>query len=101
MLDSIDNAFIFIDEFDSTKETMLKSIIKDNLRDKIDLIELFKTIHSALKIRKFPSAMMEISKKQIEEMSQKAEEIYRHPFLTDNRPGRGNAHERMDESQDQ
>ena len=76
LLDSIDNAFIFIDEFDSTKETMLKSIIKDNLRDKIDLIELFKTIHSALKIRKFPSAMMEISKKQIEEMSQKAEEIY-------------------------
>ena len=43
--DMIDNAVIFIDEFDSTKETILKTIIQNGLRDKIDYVELFNDIY--------------------------------------------------------
>ena len=39
--DIINNAIIFIDEFDATKETILNNIIENGLKDKIDHIELF------------------------------------------------------------
>ena len=74
--DIIENSVIFIDEFDSVKETILKNIIQNNLRDRIDSIELFRTIHSALKTKEFSSEVMEISEKQIEDIRKKAEEIY-------------------------
>lgn len=53
----IDNAIIFIDEFDSTKETMLKNIIQNGLRDKIDFIELFRSIYSAMETHEFPTML--------------------------------------------
>lgn len=74
--DIIENSIIFIDEFDSVKEIILKNIIQNNLRDRIDSIELFRTIHSALKTKEFSSEVMEISEKQIEDIRKKAEEIY-------------------------
>jgi hypothetical protein len=40
----INNAIIFIDEFDATKGTILNSIIQNGLRDRIDYIELFNEI---------------------------------------------------------
>lgn len=55
--DIIDNATIFIDEFDATKETILKNIIQNGLRDKIDYIELFKDIYSALHTNEFPAIL--------------------------------------------
>lgn len=50
----INNAVIFIDEFDSTKEKILKKIIEDSLGNKIDFIEMFKAIYSAMKTNEFP-----------------------------------------------
>ncbi len=49
-----DNAIIFIDEFDSTKETILNQIIADGLNHKINFLELFKVIHSAFQTNTFP-----------------------------------------------
>lgn len=53
----IDNAIIFIDEFDATKETMLRNIIQNGLRDRIDYIELFNEIYSTLKTIDFPKEL--------------------------------------------
>lgn len=64
--DIIDNATIFIDEFDATKETMLKNIIQNGLRDKIDYIELFKDIYSALHTNEFPATLTTPSKQRNE-----------------------------------
>lgn len=57
----IENAIIFIDEFDSTKDTILNKIISDNLHNKINYIQLFNTIYSNLN-RNFPKNFIEISK---------------------------------------
>lgn len=64
--DIIDNAAIFIDEFDATKETLLKNIIQNGLRDKIDYIELFKDIYSALHTNEFPTVLTTPSKQRKE-----------------------------------
>lgn len=60
--DMIDNAVIFIDEFDSTKETILKTIIQNGLRDKIDYVELFNEIYSVLHTHDFPTILTTPSK---------------------------------------
>lgn len=62
--DIIDNAVIFIDEFDATKETVLNNIIDNGLKDKIDYIELFKEIHSALLTNEFPAILTKPSKQR-------------------------------------
>lgn len=64
--DIINGAYIFIDEFDATKETMLKNIISNGLREKIDYVELFNAIYSALLINSFPKSMTTPSKKRKE-----------------------------------
>jgi len=64
--DIIDNAVIFIDEFDATKETVLKNIIQNGLRDKDDSIELFNAIYSVLHTHVFPSILTTSSKKRQE-----------------------------------
>lgn len=60
----INNAIIFIDEFDATKETMLKNIIQNGLRDKIDYIELFNEIYSTIKTTTFPKDLIVPSKER-------------------------------------
>lgn len=56
----IDKAIIFIDEFDATKETILKSIVQDDFRNRIDYIKLMNTVYSALTTRSIPSEMLQI-----------------------------------------
>lgn len=56
----IDNAIIFIDEFDATKETILESIVKDDFRNRIDYIKLMNTVCSALTTRSIPSEMLQM-----------------------------------------
>ena len=48
------NALIFIDEFDATKETILTKIIENGLNEKIDYIELFNHIYAVLQNKTFP-----------------------------------------------
>lgn len=55
--DVIKDAIIFIDEFDATKETMLKKIIDNGLQDKINYVELFKDIHASLQTDSFPAEL--------------------------------------------
>jgi len=62
--DIIDNAVIFIDEFDSTKETVLKNIIQNGLRERIDYVELFNAVYSVLHTHSFPAVLTTPSKKR-------------------------------------
>ena len=55
--DVIKNAVIFIDEFDATKDTILKKIIDNGLHDRVNYIELFKDIYSALHMDSFPTLL--------------------------------------------
>lgn len=64
--DIIKDALIFIDEFDATKETLLKNIIQNGLRDRIDYLELFKDIHAALQTKSFPTALTTPSQRRLE-----------------------------------
>ena len=64
--DVIKDAVIFIDEFDATKETMLKNIIENGLRDKINYIELFKDIYASLHMDEFPTVLLSPSKQRLE-----------------------------------
>ena len=62
--DIIKNAVIFIDEFDATKDTILKRIIENGLHDKVDYIELFKDIYAALHTDEFPAVLTVPSKER-------------------------------------
>lgn len=61
----IKNAVIFIDEFDATKDTILKKIIDNGLQDKVDYIELFKDIYAALHTDEFPTILTVPSKERL------------------------------------
>nr|MBO4517533.1 hypothetical protein [Clostridia bacterium] len=60
----IENAVIFIDEFDATKETILNNIIQNGLRDRIDYVDLFLSIYGPLQTASFPAALTIPSKKR-------------------------------------
>ncbi len=64
--DVIKNAVIFIDEFDATKDTILKNIIENGLRDRVNYVELFKDIYSALQTDSFPRLLTTPSKERQE-----------------------------------
>lgn len=53
----VDNAIFFIDEFDSTKETVLSHIIENGLKEKIDYIDLFTHIYAVLQNKTFPERL--------------------------------------------
>lgn len=63
--DIIKNAVIFIDEFDATKDTLLKKIIDNGLHDKVNYIELFKDIHASLETDDFPVYLTTPSKQRM------------------------------------
>lgn len=86
----IKDAFIFIDEFDATKETILGNIIENGLRDQVDFIDLFLAIYSALQVKEFPQRLITPSMQRrkgkyqnqsleclISEIREDAEEIYK------------------------
>ena len=64
--DLIEDAVIFIDEFDATKETVLKNIIQNGLRDRVDYVELFNAVYSVLHTHTFPAALTTPSSKRQE-----------------------------------
>lgn len=55
---SFKNSFVFVDEFDATKETMLKNIIDRNIENGMNYIDLFKRIHSGLLTREIPRRLI-------------------------------------------
>ncbi|MDE7439679.1 MAG: DEAD/DEAH box helicase family protein, partial [Clostridia bacterium] len=88
--DLIKDSVIFIDEFDASKDTILKNIIQNGLRERVDYIELFKSIYASLHTHKLPSVLTTPSKKRqestykdqslqsvIDGIVDKAEDIYK------------------------
>ncbi|MBQ3750137.1 MAG: hypothetical protein II865_02380 [Bacteroidales bacterium] len=55
---SFKNSFVFVDEFDATKETMLNNIIDRNIENGMNYIDLFKRIHSGLLTREIPKRLI-------------------------------------------
>ena len=58
----IDNSVVFIDEFDTTKQTVLNQIIEHCLEINIDIISLFTNIHYVLQNRNFPQRLKQMAK---------------------------------------
>ena len=58
--DIMNNAIVFIDEFDAAKKDFLDNIIEDGIREQVDFIDLFLDIHTILQTKKFQK---EISRK--------------------------------------
>src|SRR5690606_25190513 len=52
---SIENALVFLDEFDASKAPLLNSIIDRGLRRRIDLVALFQQLYSAFTTLQFPT----------------------------------------------
>jgi len=86
----LDNAIVFIDEFDASKETLLSQIITEGLNNRINFLELFKVIHSAFQINEFQNDLTTPStiwqqyyskgvslKKQFNDISEKSAEIFK------------------------
>lgn len=70
------NSIIFIDEFDSTKDVVLKKIIKDGLDNQLGIIELFREICIGLDTPVFTKILTEESQRLKEKKRlKKSEEI--------------------------
>lgn len=61
----IKDAIIFIDEFDATKDTMLRALIRESLNNKVDELALFRRIDSALRTHHFPTILTTPSQHQL------------------------------------
>ncbi len=56
------NSIIFIDEFDASKEILLKSIIRESLDTQVSVVELFRIIYAGLENTEFSKLLTEVSK---------------------------------------
>lgn len=63
--DLLNNAVVFIDEFDATKDTVLKNLINNGLRDSVNYIDLFKDIYASLHTDEFPAVLTIPSKERM------------------------------------
>lgn len=62
----IDDAIIFVDEFDSTKDRILNQIIRRGIDNYVDYITLFTQIESTFKTKQFPEELTTDSKQRLE-----------------------------------
>ena len=65
----MNNTVIFIDEFDTTKGTLLTQVIDDGLKFDIDIFALFLNIYYSLTNLNFPNALMKLSDYRKEKIS--------------------------------
>lgn len=65
----MENTVTFIDEFDTTKETLLAQIIDDGLKFDIDVFALFLNIYYSLTNINFPNTLMRLSEYRKEKIS--------------------------------
>lgn len=59
----VDESIIFIDEFDATKDIVLKSIIKTGLLNRVNIIDLFRLIHNGVTNTEFTNQLLEESER--------------------------------------
>ncbi len=62
---TIENALVFIDEFDASKKPILNSIIDNGLLKRIDLVALFQQLYTSLISLEFPSGLLLESSKRV------------------------------------
>ena len=60
----IDGSLLFIDEFDATKESVLKSIIESGLKSRADLLDRFLNIHNHLMENECPEVLLQESRQR-------------------------------------
>ncbi len=60
----VENAVVFIDEFDSTKDTILKNIIESGMRHRVKLLDLFLNIHNHLMQNECPMGLLRESQRR-------------------------------------
>lgn len=57
----VKDSLVFIDEFDSTKATVLDQIVEDGLKNEIDILALFLDLHFALQNLQIPQKLLNTS----------------------------------------
>lgn len=57
----VKDSLVFIDEFDSTKATVLSQIVEDGLKNEIDILALFLDLHFALQNLQIPQKLLNTS----------------------------------------
>lgn len=84
------NAIVFIDEFDATKDTIQSHIIKRAIEAQDDYIRLFEQIYKSIETHPFPQSMLHPYREYIkeceatvtlEELKKEAKEIYEQYYL--------------------
>ncbi len=60
----IDGSLIFIDEFDATKESVIKNIIESSLKSRADLLDRFLNIHNHLMENECPEVLLQESRQR-------------------------------------
>lgn len=72
----LDNSILFIDEFDASKDILLKSIIKESLDTQVSVVELFRIIYSGLENTSFSKLLTEVSNKLNDNIQKKEHRFY-------------------------
>lgn len=70
------NSIIFIDEFDASKEILLKSIIREALNTQVSIVELFRIIYAGLENTEFSKLLTEVSESLETKINDKKGRIY-------------------------
>ena len=60
--DHLKETLIIIDEFDASKEVLVKRTIDNNLQNRVDIVSLFNALHAALITRQLPTKVTQNSK---------------------------------------
>ena len=53
-------SILFIDEYDATKKDVKDEIIEEQLRERLDLIRVFRSVHSALHSERFSNDLLDV-----------------------------------------
>ena len=56
----LNGAILFIDEYDATKKDVKDEIIEEQLRERLDLIRVFRSVHSALHSERFSNDLLDV-----------------------------------------
>jgi len=58
--DFLKGAVLFIDEYDATKNDVKDEIIEEQLKERLDLIRVFRSVHSALHSERFSNDLLDV-----------------------------------------
>lgn len=73
----LNESIIFIDEFDTSKDVLLKSVIKESLDAKINIVELFRIICAGVENTSFTKLLIELSKELEYKIENKEKKYYK------------------------